>query len=441
MGKNAGRETLDAQDTLGALDLSDVATGFRSFLRTIVRELLVNVMAEEAASLCGQKYKPKDSQHYRAGSAPGYVLFEGNRENVRRPRVRKKHPDGRTEETPLLTYTLAQDPSELHEQILRALLAGVPSREQKTLHAPATPGLSKSEVSRLWIKEGARILDEFRSRDIGSQNWLALMIDGIGLSGDVLAVVALGITTGGEKMLLDFEIGSSESAEVCTGLMQRLKERGFGPVPGHRLFAVTDGSAALRKGLLSCFPETAVQRCLVHKERNLCGYLSKRHWGTVKGLLKRLRQVEGAEAAREVLGELRAFLQKTNAAALASLEEAGDDLIRLHLLGAPATLHGSLLSTNCIENPFRNVRGKLGRVSRWRAETEQPSRWLAYALSVVEKGFRRIRGYRDLARLLEALRLPGGGGVIGSTVPGVPLRASPSASPPEPCLTAGACGV
>ena len=86
-----------------------------------------------------------------------------------------------------------------------------------------------------------------------------------------------------------------------------------------------------------------------------------------------------------------------------SLQEAGEDLLALHRLGVPNTLHRSLLSTNAIENSFLNTRRKIGRVTRFRAETDQASRWLAYALSEVEKGFRRIRGHADLPLLIAAL--------------------------------------
>jgi len=109
------------------------------------------------------------------------------------------------------------------------------------------------------------------------------------------------------------------------------------------------------------------------------------------------------EAAEEVLGDLKSFLEPINAEAFKSLQEAGEDLLALHRLGVPNTLHRSLLSTNAIENSFLNTRRKLGRVTRFRAETDQASRWLAYALSEVEKGFRRIRGHADLPSLITAL--------------------------------------
>jgi len=97
------------------------------------------------------------------------------------------------------------------------------------------------------------------------------------------------------------------------------------------------------------------------------------------------------------------FLEPKNAEALQSLLEAGDDLIALQSLNVPNTLHRNLLSTNAIENSFRNTRRKLGRVTRFRAETDQATRWLAFALTEAEKGFRRISGYADLPKLMAAL--------------------------------------
>jgi len=162
----------------------------------------------------------------------------------------------------------------------------------------------------------------------------------------------------------------------------------------------------LRRVVKEFFADSVIQRCLVHKERNIRSKLSKRHWGELARLFKRLREVQGQEAAEEVVGELKTFLKPLNAEALKSLHEAGDDLIALHCLNVPSTLHRNLLSTNAIENSFRNTRRKLGRVTRFRAETDQATRWLAFALTEVEKGFRRISGHKDLPHLVAALERP-----------------------------------
>lgn len=230
------------------------------------------------------------------------------------------------------------------------------------------------------------------------------MLDGIRLSKDQTAVVALGIDIEGRKHVLDFSLGSSESLEIARELMGRIVKRQF--TCDHRLYVVLDGSDALRGAVKEFFSDAIVQRCLVHKERNIKGKLSKRHWGEVSRLFSRLRSVQGIDAAEEVFDDLRAFLEPINAEAYRSLHEAGDDLLALHRLNVPSTLHRSLLSTNAIENSFLNTRRKLGRVTRFRAETDQASRWLSYALQEAEKGYRCISGHASLPSLIAALQRP-----------------------------------
>jgi transposase-like protein len=331
------------------------------------------------------------------------VIFEGQREDVVRPRVREHQANGSTTEVPLASYEIARNPERLQASIVTALMAGVSTRDVKNVQ-PAAEGTSKSNVSRHWQQAGHKFVDQLRNRDLSQFDWAVLLLDGIRLSKDQLAIAAVGITSDGHKHVLDFELGSSESAEVCRGLMCRLIKRGYHC--DRRLLAVLDGSDALRSVAKEFFADSVIQRCLVHKERNIRAKLSKRHWGELARLFKRLRAVQGKQAAEEVVRELEMFLKPINAVALNSLHEAGEDLIALQSLNVPSTLHRNLLSTNAIENSFRNTRRKLGRVTRFRAETDQATRWLAFALTEVEKGFRRISGYADLPHLIQALQRP-----------------------------------
>ena len=315
--------------------------------------------------------------------------------------MRKYGEDGNSNEVVLSTYEAARDPSQLKESILTALRHGVSTRDVEKLN-PNSPGAKKSSVSAHWKSVGHKFVDELRGRGLTRTNWVVLMLDGIRLSKDQLAIAAIGMDTDGRKHVLDFELGSSESAEVARDLMGRLVKRGFHC--DRRLYAVLDGSDALRSAVIGFFPEAVIQRCRVHKERNIKSKLSKKHWGELSRLFKRLREVEGRDAATEVVDELKSFLKSKNAESLKSLDEAGGDLIALQSLNVPSTLHRNLLSTNAIENSFRNTRNKLGRVTRFRAETDQATRWMAYALTEVEKGFRRISGYADLPKLVEALK-------------------------------------
>lgn len=407
---NGKRQQARVARSMGAVGVS-AQTGeeFREFLRGHVREWLVGVMQEEVARLCGPRQQPDAaSEHYRAGSAPGYVFHEGRRQNVVRPRVRRREGDA-TRETLLATYANAQEPGQLQERILDAVRAGVSGREQERLHDENTPGVSKSEVSRLWRREGEKTLAALRARDLRRDDWLVLMLDGVFLARELVAVVALGIAADGTKHLLDFELGASETAETAKGLVERLQRRGFAPAAGCRLLTVLDGSSALKTAVRTYWPDAVVQRCLVHKERNVRRFLRKQDWKELARHFDRLRKAQGLVAGQEALRALERFLGDKNAAALESLREAGDELLAVHRLEVPATLHVSLLSTNLIENPFRNMRRKMERVCRWQVETDQPSRWLAYALTEVQRGFRRVRHAGDLSALRTALAKPPNG--------------------------------
>lgn len=408
-------ENVSLIERLAQAEDSEVGEAFESFMRTAARAALTTALFEEVEALCGKAYFPStDTGHQRAGSAPGRYFFGTDEEPVRRPRVRK---DGK--EVRLKAYEAAQSRGALHDAMLRAFMAGMPSREQKRMFKGAS-GTSHGEVSRLWQQEGERCIEQLRGRDLGKADYVVLMLDGIALGGDLCAVVALGITTGGEKHILDFQIGASENLEVCMDLLNRIETRGF--KPKRRLLAVTDGSKPLRKSVRRKWPDAIIQRCLIHKARNIKSYLSYRHHGEVDRLFKRLRKAEGLAAAEEVADELRIFLKGKNAQALASLEEAGDELLAVHGLGAPSTLNTTLLNTNCIENPFRNVRAKTRRVSRWRTDTQMPSKWLAYALLEAERGFRRINHCKDMKTLSEILER------ISPPPPEEGEKASPSTS-------------
>lgn len=390
-------------ESLGQVSSSETGQVFRDFLRGHVREMICEVMAAEVTQLCGAKHAPSGSDHYRAGSSPGRVLYEGEREEVVRPRVRVKSENGCSEEVELTSYRVAKDPEQLQSQIIQAIVSGVSARGIEDVR-PNSPGVKRSNVSRLWQEAGSKFIKALRGKDLAASTWCGLMLDGIRLSSEQTAVVALGIDSEGRKHVLDFALGSSESLEVSRELVSRIVRRGF--ACSHRLYAVLDGSDALRGAVKEFFSDAVIQRCLVHKERNIKAKLSKRHWGDLSRLFSRLRRVQGIDAAEEVFGDLRSFLEPINAEAYRSLREAGDDLLALHRLNVPNTLHRSLLSTNAIENSFLNTRRKLGRVTRFRAETDQASRWLSYALLEAEKGFRRISGHTSLSSLIAALQRP-----------------------------------
>ena len=389
---------------LCAEDLStETVKNFRENLRGLAREIFFEVMAEEVLELCGPRHYPVSGARYRrAGSASGRIYWDGQWEKMSRPRVRRSG-GGTGGEVNLRSYQAAKDPEEFRQRVYAALSAGASTRDQKAVaHA------GRSTASRIWEKKGSEVLAEFRRRDISNREWACLMPDGVGLGDNLLAVVALGVTGEGEKVFLDFEFGAEESAETACGLLKRLRERCFKPAEGCRLLTVLDGSKALSAAVKRYFPDAVMQRCLVHKERNIRQHLPRRSWGLLAELFKRLRLAEGGHAAMESLKELEKFLKTRSKGAYESLREGWDELTAFQRLEVPSTLNISFLSTNFIENGFNNVRRKIGRVKRWRMETGQPEKWLAFALGEAEKGFKRIRNAGDMKTLMAALKRPTG---------------------------------
>ena len=385
-----------------AQEEADAATAFRESIRSCTRQAILAVMEEELSALCGKKYDPSsESACFRAGSTPGTIYVNGSQETLRRPRVRELGETGSTEVS-LKSWQAAKDPEEWEQALMKAVLCGVSCRDHAQLRSEELRGLSRSQVSRLWATKAGALVHELNERDLSGFQLTVLMLDGCVLSEDLHALVALGIDTEGTKQVLGFVIAGSENAEASKELMGALIARGLKAVVKKPL-GVLDGSKALRQGLLTHWPDAHIQRCLVHKERNLRGYLSKRHHGALARYFKRLRATQGEEAATEVLNELTEFLRSKNQAARESLTEGVAEMLTIFRLGIPATLNVTLLSTNHIENVMRNLRKHLGRVKRWRGETDMPPRWVASGLLTAEKGFRRVRGYQDLPLLIEVL--------------------------------------
>ena len=385
----------------------DSAQALRGHIRSQVRQALQQVFEEEIRGRCGRHYQPDSDDHYRAGSAPSYVMVEGQRESMPRPRVRRRGQQGDSEEVQLKSWKLAQDTDEWEAAMMRAILCGVSTRKVPALRASEVAGESRSSLSRLWQRKSIELVEQMQQSDLSEMELVILMLDGVVLSDGLVATVALGIDSEGAKRVLGFQVGSSESAEVCKDLLSNLSRRGLSAREDRRLLAVLDGSEALRKALLEIYPNTLIQRCLVHKERNLKGYLSQRHWGELSRLFSRLRKAQGADQGKEALQAIELFLADKNKGARASLEEAGEELLALHRLNVPSSLNRSLLSTNCIENVFKNLRRHIGRVCRWRESTDQADRWLASGLILASEGFHKIAGHRDLPLLIKALQKQG----------------------------------
>ena len=393
-------KTLLSQD-----DSQLCAEQLREHINLQATQAAMDLIEREIIYLCGEKHKPnKESFFKRAGSAISSFYIQGKKRVFTRPRVRSIKGDKKNKEKSLKTVKALQDSKEWQEQTIRYVLCGISTRNFKKIDELEFKNMSKSQISRAWVAKTAELISEKNAQRLDNIDILVLMLDAVILSKDLVVTVALAVDINGVKHILGYQIGSTENSEVVEDLLGNLKQKGLKTPKNRHLLVVLDGSAALRKGVVKHFPKVLIQRCLVHKERNLRGYLSYKDYPEVSRLFKRLRDCEGLEAASENLEELTAFIARKNERAQNSLKEAGDDLINIFKLNLPNSLHVSLLSTNLIENCFRTLRRHIGRVTKWnKKDNNQADLWLISGFTLVKNGFRKIKGYDKMKTLQLAL--------------------------------------
>jgi len=400
----------------------EFAKFFHQFIEQEARRVLMAVMEREVDLLCGESYAPAGGDFRRAGSEKGRVYHNGQAHGVIRPRVRQREENGSERERKLMTYEAGRSRRHLSCEIMQMAEGGMSLRGIERLKRR---GFSASTAQKVLIEESAKAVLALRDRDLSQEEFYCVMIDGVVLSRDVVVIVAIGFCSDGRKMVLDFVRGHTENYELCRELLGRLVKRGFDCATEH-LLAVLDGADALSKAVREYYPSVKLQRCWIHKERNLHAYLNRKDHGECSWLIDRIRKAEGAEDGQACYAELAKFLGGRNQAALKSLHEGGADLLTFHGLNVPATLNQTFLSTNLIENVMLNFRRHTNRVTKWDPKTDQIERWTSSALLLAEEGFRKISNHRDLPRLMAALgglRQP----LAPGSVPASPLRGAPAA--------------
>ena len=165
-----------------------------------------------------------------------------------------------------------------------------------------------------------------------------------------------------------------------------------------------DGGKALAAGVKRVFGEAAqIQRCTIHKRRNLDGYLPKERAAVVDRRLALIfaqpDPVKGLDAAKRLAKELEA----DHPDAAASLREGLEEMFTVRRLGVGGTLAKTLTTTNCIESMISITRRTTGRVTRWK-DGSMKKRWIAAGMLEAERSFRRVRGHNDMKQLVSALR-------------------------------------
>lgn len=361
------------------------------------RQLAEFILYAEREERAGPDYQPSKEGLYKWASEPGSVIIGGQKVSVERPRLR--HGD---REASLKSYEAMRRPEGFSDQLLGQSLAGLSARRyRETLVGTAEAfGVSPSAVSEHLVEATTQKLKEFRERRLEDFAPFALFLDTIHRGG-VAFVVALGLDTSGQKRALGFWEGATENADIAQELLEELQQRGL--KLSARVLFITDGGKGLAKALKERYGrKLLVQRCTIHKDRNLQAHLPKKYRKEAHRRFRLALEQNDYKEAEKLLRELEQWLRAINESAADSLLEAFNELLTLHRLKVPALLRKSLHSTNAIESLFSRVRSCEKNIKRYR-DSHMAQRWLASVLLYAEKSFRTVKGHELLKAVLATI--------------------------------------
>ncbi len=371
--------------------------------------VLEEMLEEDAQALCGSSHsRNAERKGHRWGAATGPIGFHGGKTKVRRPRVRGKGGKG-GKEIPLPSWTAAQEEDWLGKWAMNLMLINVSTRKfaravrlpEGDLPAEPGDGTSKSAASRRFVALSAVKMREWMNADLSGLDLLAIQIDGLRIKQDLVLVAAVGIDGEGEKHPLAVMEGATENTAVVQALLDNLIDRGLDPKIC-RLFII-DGAKALKKAIRNTFGKhTPIQRCQVHKARNILDRLPKGLHAPVRKALRQAWELDDADKGEKLLRNLARRLEKEAPGVAGSILEGIDEILTVSRLGLPDDLRRSLACTNIIENMMGTIRRVSRNVKRWR-NASMALRWTAAGMLEAKKGFRRINACKQLPVLRAAL--------------------------------------
>jgi transposase-like protein len=379
----------------------DVQHAFHELCVETGRQTLLAMMEADRDALCGPKGKhDPERQAHRAGSTPSWVTLGGRQIDLRRLRVRTEAGE---RALPSFAWAAGRDPLDAHT--LEAVAAGVSTRKYRRSleRIPADVrerSTARSSVSRRFVALTTAQLHAFVSRPLCDLDVRVVMIDGKAFREHCL-LIALGVDTDGRKHVLGLREGTSENTRVAQALLRDLAERGLRT--DRPVLFVIDGAKALRKAIRQVFGALGVvHRCQHHKRGNVLEHLPERLRPSVDHALRDAWDASSAELARRQLERLARSLDRDHPGAAASIREGLEETLTLQRLGIEGALYRTLRTTNPIENLNGSVATYTRNVKRWRGG-RMIVRWVSAALQEAEKAFRRVRGFRDMRRLVAAL--------------------------------------
>jgi putative transposase len=384
-----------------------VGASFERFCLSAGVAALSAMMEQDAAALCGSRHgREAGKAGHRWGKTEGPIGFHGGKIIVERPRVRAK---GNKTELALPSWSAAVAEDWLGKWAMNLMLINVSTRRfgravrlpEGDIPAGAGSGVSKSAVSRRFVALSAERMAEWMAADLSKLDLLVIQIDGIHLADDLTLLAAVGIDGEGAKHPLGVIEGATENAAVAQALLDNLLARGLDPA-ANRLFII-DGAKALSKAIRQTFGRnTPIQRCQIHKARNIIDRLPKSLHASVRKTLRQAWELDDADKAEKLLRNLARRLEQIAPSVAGSILEGIDDILTVTRLGLPLELRRSLACTNIIENMMGTIRRVCRNVKRWR-NAAMALRWTAAAMIEASKGFRKLKAHKQLPALRAAL--------------------------------------
>src|SRR6202453_2528446 len=385
------------------LPLAEMVGWLRQGVGELIRQaglrLMDLLMQEEVRALVGERsQRQAERTAHRWGSERGYCVVMGQKVPVERPRVRSTDD----KEVRLGSYEMFHRGEPLTETGWEKLMLGLSSRkyDQAIRQFTEAYGLEKSAISEHVIEASRKKLKAMMERRLDKMRLCALLIDATPFAGQQM-VAALGIDEYGRKMILGIRQGATENATVVGELLGDLVDRGL-DFTEPRLY-ILDGAKALSTAVKKHAGESApIQRCQVHKRRNVLDHLTEEQKPEVAKKLNAAYALEDYAAAKQALNVVHRELMDLNPSAARSLGEGMDETLTVHRLHLPMQLRKTMASTNVIESAFSIVEQVCKNVKRWHGG-DQRERWVGSGLMVAEKQFRRITGYKLIPVLIKEL--------------------------------------
>ena len=362
-------------------------------------EAVLNLSAEEVAGPRQPGRRGEDVVWH--GSQRGRVTLSDRKLEVERPRLRQRGV-GEGGEVAVPAYEAMHQDEGLGEKMLHTLMRGVSTRNYKEVvpEMAENVGVSRSSVSREAQQAAEGKFQELLERRFEDLDVLVVYLDGMHF-GEYTMITAVGVDGQGYKHVLGLQEGATENAAAVKSLLERLVAQGLDPVK--KLLFVIDGSKALRAAIPAVFgAEHPVQRCRIHKLRNVVAQLPQDQQDQARSAIRAAWRMEPKEGLAR-LRKLADWFEQSHPAAAASVREGLEECFTLNRLGVPPSLQRCLATTNVIESPQSGVRMRTRRVCNWR-DGAMVQRWVAASFLATEKNFRRIMGFRDLWMLKAILR-------------------------------------